>query len=208
VYSFIYITIKVMIQSDKRNDYIKEIMEKRYEMSIKSILSEYQQRKEDIDRDFQKVFEELFLRCATIQKKKEKGKIAVISIFILKTAVLTGTYELQINLYDENFYLDRNEIYALWVPSFVVKYYEEDVSYFSKKAKQNVYQFGYTQLQDFRIKYAELYALLAEQYCIKNAEKIISLSSFGQMETQEQLILTFGGYMDKGICIYPPNYEE
>lgn len=42
------------------------------------------------------------------------------------------------------------------------------------------------------------------QFFIKEATHIAELSSFGEMDREETLQMVFGGYMDRGIQIWPP----
>ena len=37
------------------------------------------------------------------------------------------SYEIQMNLYNAQFYYDKEDIYALWRPDFLYEYLEEDM---------------------------------------------------------------------------------
>lgn len=77
-----------MLKLDQSDDYIMEIMRERFEISSELLFNEYVQNKDRIDQEYQQVFHDLFLRCIAMQKEGKKEKIAVISIFYLRTQPL------------------------------------------------------------------------------------------------------------------------
>lgn len=192
---------------DKNEVYVQKLMSEQYEKNLLEISKEYVEKKEKIDKEFISVFDALFRSGIAMQQEGRKGKIAVISIFNLKSSILTENYDIQINLYDENFYLDRKDIFAFWKPTFLMKYYKSDMEFYKEKTK-HILGIGYEKLQEFRMQYCDLYTVLISKYCMEKSGEIVKLESYKQLEKWEETIITFGSYMDKGICIYPPYIGE
>lgn len=197
-----------MLKLDQSDDYIMGMLGERFEISSELLLKEYIKNKDIIDNEYLQVFNDLFLRCIAMQKEGKKEKIAVISIFYLRYSILTESYDIQLNLYDENFYLDNNNIYSLWKSPFFMKYYVDDIEFLKREAKHNIVGFNYEKLQDIRMEYGEVYGVLLEKYCREKVTDIITLPSYEGMDKSEHTIITFGNYMDKGICIYPLDIKE
>lgn len=89
---------------------------------------------------------------------------------------------MQINLYDENFYLNNNDIYALWKTSFFMKYYVDDIEFLKREARHNIVGFDYEKFQEIQMQYGEVYGILLEKYCRERVEDIIALPSYESLK--------------------------
>lgn len=193
-----------MLSLSQLDSFSKEVLEERVNNNIEDIRQRMNKNPGKLESNFLKLFDDLFMECVAMQERKEKGKIAFIHIFYLKSPVITESYEMQINLFDKNSYMDQTDCYRLFVPEFFIQYYKEDMEYFYKKAKMNVFGFNYANYQEIRLKYYDLYLLLIGQFFLNLVKRIVELPSFLKMEKEEGLVIIYGGYMDRGLQIYPP----
>ena len=106
----------------------------------------------------------------------------------MKSGLLTGTYELQINLFDKRSYFDPQECYGFWIPTLFIKFFEEDIEKFYEKARKHLVQFGYAGKQDVKLHYYDAYLAMIGQFIVKEGLEIIKLSSFQKLEKEENIM--------------------
>ncbi|BCJ92609.1 hypothetical protein acsn021_01780 [Anaerocolumna cellulosilytica] len=192
-----------MLKRDTSMEYLSYSMAEQFEKSMSLFLNDYNKNRTEIDYNFVKAMDKLCEKCIQMQEKEEKGEIAVISIFYLKSSILMDKYQLQINLYNENFYLDRADLFGLWDITFLMKYFAEDIKSIYQKAVHHIARFSYADYQELKMQYAEAYHFILQKFCQERAAEVINLASYQAMKKWEQTIITYGGFMDKGVCIFP-----
>ena len=104
-------------------------------------------------------------KCYEEQNIGKKGDIKILHFCYHQSARLTRDYKLQVALYDKNFYLDRHEISNSLSIDFIMKYFEHEMELFESKAKQNIIEFQYSQMQKIRQKYYGLYFQVVGIFC-------------------------------------------
>lgn len=194
--------VKISTQ-EEINTFAKETFQELLKQSTKSILQELRQNTSSEKKEFLQAVDSVLTLGYQMQQRKEKEAIAFLYIFYLKSSLLTGTYEFQINLFDKRFYFDKQECYGFWIPRLFVKYFEEDLTNFYAKARKHLIQFGYVAKQDVKLRYYDAYLAMIGQFIIKEGPELAKLSSFQKLEKEEDIRILFGGYMDRGIRVYP-----
>jgi len=179
----------------------KDIFAERLEQTTVKILKACEKETKTME-SLLNVFDRLFLRCAKIQAEGQKGEIRYIHIFALKSCLFTGKYELQINLFDANSYLDPCYMYDLWYPEIFIEYYQNDLEYF--RNNNSLLQLRHDSFQDIKIRYYDLYLVMVGRFITKEIHKATVLSSYQDIKKHPDIQFIYGGYMDKGIQVYPP----
>ena len=154
------------------------------------------------------VMEQLFQQCIRQQKEGVKKPIRYIHFFYLNLAVLTGCYDIQINAFSEESYMDKMESIEFWNPSFITDLYKKDMEELEIEGKRQVIHFGYPQMLEIKERSYLLYVMMTGQYLASLSEEIAGIPAFGRMEKAEGLQMVFGGYMDTGIQIWPKIRQE
>lgn len=191
-----------MYSREQLNEFAKEFIVPRLEGNIKQIQQEIIQDGAKIKGELLSCVDSLFKKCISQQQKKDKQPIRYIHFFYLRLAVLTQQYDIQINAFSEQSYMDAIETMTLWKPDFIMNYYEEDIAAIEKEARKQVVRFGYSQLIALRQRCFSIYVMLIGQYLMGVAGDIADLESFRQMGKTEDIQIVFGGYMDKGIQLW------
>lgn len=184
-------------------EYAKEIFKERLTRSVGLIQRDIEKEEHAIRSQMLQALDRLFLTGSKKQSEKRKRAIAYVHIFYLRSAVLTNTYELQMELRDETGYMDKETCREFWVPEFIMGYFREDMEYFKKKAVKNVVGVSYVHLQRIKRKYYSVYATLIGQYFLQEIKQIETLDSFWKLEKTNELQVIYGEYMGEGVCIYP-----
>lgn len=193
-----------MLKLNEVNTFAKEKLSGRLQYSTERIIAEIEKNGTSIRNDYLSKFDALFKLCISQQQNEEKKKAAFIHIFYLQSALYTEKFELQFQVLDKMSYLDKAECRELWRPEPFITYYLEDMKWFEQEAYQQIVGFGYPQIMDIKKKYYTVYLGIVGQFFIKEAAHIAGLSSFDEMAKEETLQIIFGGYMDRGVQIWPP----
>lgn len=191
-----------MYNKEQLNEFAKDFIMPRLEKNIKKIQQAIALNDIMIKRELLSCVDNLFKTCIYQQQEDAKQPIRYLHFFYLRLAVLTQQYDIQINAFSEQSYMDRIETMMFWNPDFIMKYYQEDMEAIEQEARKQVLHFGYLQLMELREKCFAIYILLIGQYLMRVAEDITNLASFQEMKKAENMQIVFGGYMDKGIQIW------
>lgn len=191
-----------MYNREQLNEFAKEFMTPRLEKNVKQLQQEIAQNGAKIKRELLSCIDSLFNKCISQQQKKNKQSIKYIHFFYLRLAVLTQQYDIQINAFSEQSYMDDIETMTFWKPDFIMKYYEDDIAAIEKEARKQVVRFEYSQLMELRQRCFSIYVMLIGQYLMSVVGDIAILESFHQMKKTEDIQIVFGGYMDKGIQLW------
>jgi hypothetical protein len=93
-----------LLQLEDSTEYFAGIMEEQYKHSIALFLHEFKEKKQVYKQEFMKVIDQVLLKGIEKQENGRKERIAYICIFFLKSSIMTNSYQMQINLYDQNLF--------------------------------------------------------------------------------------------------------
>lgn len=192
-----------MIKKELLIGFSRKYFQETFPDTISRISLEWERNKEQIQKEYRSIFDQLFRQCLNMQKEGKKGKIKYLNIFYLHSSLITETYELQIELFDHNFYKDRQSCYRNWTPEFLIKYLKEDLLRFQKKAENEIIQFDYSDFYKVRKRYYAMFLVVIGEFFRKEIESVTLLASYQNMEKDTDIQIIYGGYLDEGILIWP-----
>ncbi|WP_310603817.1 hypothetical protein [Anaerosporobacter sp.] len=192
-----------MFQLENSEEFLTTIIEEQFKDSMNAFFIDYKKTKQVHRAEFLRVIENLLQKGIKKQEAGKKGKIAYICIFFLESAVMTGSYQMQIQMYDKNLYFDRNEVSSRWDTSFIMKYYEKDIEELDKKAKKRIYYWRYKEYQKMKLEYAKAYKAIVEVYGMELIRELFELELYKKLEREEDIKVLYGGYLEKLHTIYP-----
>lgn len=175
-------------------------MEPRFMGQLPELMKNYKDGETEILTDLEEKLQEVFQKAQQMQKADRKGKICTMGISYLQSSVLTGNYELRIDLYDKEFYLDSAECCTYWKPEFVTGYLLQDVEYFKKEIRFKIPQIKTYELQQFIDGYRLNYMYLLVQFFKQILPQVLNKTkTLFQEVAEENMTVIFGEYMGKGI---------
>ena len=137
-----------------------------------------------------------------MQKVDRKGKICTMGVSYLQSSVLTGSYDLRIDLYDKEFYLDSAECCTYWKPAFITEYIQKDIKYFKYNIHGKVPQIRTYEIQEFMDGYIINYLYLLAQFQEQIMPQILCKVRPAFREVMDDgMHVIFGEYMGKGMII-------
>lgn len=169
---------------------------------LPELMKNYKAEETEIIAGLQEKLQEVFQKAQQMQKVDRKGKICTMGISCLQSSVLTGCYELRIDLYDKEFYLDKAECCTYWKPEFITKYLLKDVEYFKNEIRFKVPQIKSYEIQQFIDGYLLNYMYLLVQFFQQILSQVLAKAkTLFQEVAEENMNVIFGEYMGKGIVV-------
>lgn len=163
----------------------------------------YKSDKAAIEENLIKTFEEVCKQTIALQEKQLKGEIKYIYISLLRTSIIENKGEYRIDLYDENWFLDKEEdsinidLDFIYVPLFD----------FVKELKEKKNQYGRTitdmDIEDIMLREVYKFHVLAMEFIKGIVEKFTTTPSYENMKKTKDIAILAGEYMDEAEIIYP-----
>jgi hypothetical protein len=148
-------------------------------------------------------FEGVCKKVVDLQEKQVKGEIKYIYFSLLRTSILENNGEYRIDLYDENWFLDKEEtsinmdLNFIYVPLFD----------FVKKLKEKKKEYGRTitdmDIENIMLREVYKFHVLAVEFLKDAAKKFTDTHSYEEMRKTADITILAGEYMDEAEIIYP-----
>ncbi|OOM07384.1 hypothetical protein [Clostridium saccharobutylicum] len=163
----------------------------------------YKSDKAAIEEKLISTFEEVCNKAVQLQEKRLKGEIKYVYISLLRTSILENKGEYRIDLYDENWFLDKQEtsvnidLNFVYVPLFD----------FINELKEKKHEYGRT-ITDMDIESIVLreilkFHILVVEFLRDIVKKFITVPSYENMKKSSDIKILAGEYMDEAEIIYP-----
>jgi len=162
----------------------------------------YKSDKKAIEENLIKVFEEVCKKALEFQKDNSKGKIKYIYFSLLRTKIFEYSGEYRIDLYDENWFLDKIEtsinidLNFIYIPLFD----------FIKELKAKKKEYGRTitdmDVEDIMMDEVYKFHILAVEFLKSMVDKFITTPSYEVMKKADAIKILAGEYIDEAEMIY------
>lgn len=180
----------------------KEMMEPIFMEQLPELMKNYKDEEEKILGDLFEKIRDVFIKAEKMQKAGIKGAICMMGISYLQSSTLTGNYELRIDLYDKDFYLDSAECATYWEPKFITRYLLKDVEYFKNVIRFKVPQIKTYEIQQFIDGYILNYIYLLVQFFQQMLpQTLCKVKTLFEETAVDDMKVIFGEYMGKGIVV-------
>jgi hypothetical protein len=162
----------------------------------------YKADKAAIEENLIGAFEEVCKKAIMLQEKQLKGEIKYIYISLLRTSLLENNGEYRIDLYDEKWFLDKEEasinidLNFIYVPLFD----------FIKELKEKKKEYGrtITDMDVENIMFREIYKfhVLAVEFIKNIVKSFVNTPSYEKMGKTADITILAGEFMDEAEIIY------
>lgn len=195
-----------MLKPIDKNKVLMEFQEKyvadKWTYKFLEVDEMYKSDKKAIEENLIKVFEEVCKKALEFQKDNSKGKIKYIYFSLLRTKIFEYNGEYRIDLYDENWFMDKKEtsinidLNFIYVPLF--DFIKE------LKARKKEYGRTVTDMDIENIMMDEVYKfhILAVEFLKSMVNKFITTPSYEVMEKADAIKILAGEYIDEAEIIY------
>ncbi|WML33896.1 hypothetical protein [Clostridium sp. OS1-26] len=196
----------MIIQANK-GEILEEFLEKyvvdRWINEFLEIDEMYKSDKDAIEENLISTFDEVCRQAIGLQEKQLKGGIKYIYFSLLRTSILENRGEYRIDLYDKNWFLDKEEcsinIDLNFIFDSIFKHREE----LKEKKKEYGKNITDMDIENIMLKEIDKYHVLAVEFLKGMIERFTETSSYAEMKKTEDIMILAGEYMDATEAIYP-----
>lgn len=189
-----------------REDQIRQegdrLMEDFLKVNLPRLMFEYKQKESEHLEKFIEALRTLFDEGRRMQEAGDKNAVSYLAICYCKSSVFTGHYELKLDLYDTEFYLDEQECSVYWEPDFIFSFLEEDIKYFQKNISKRVPRIRTYEIQRYLMGYVNNYMYILSEFLRQKMPEVLEQVPVDGLETNGKLQVLFGEYMGKmKVCL-------
>lgn len=179
-----------------------KLMEPVLHNRLKEIQIYFLENRDTIIMNFKKSVEMICSEADCLQRIGKKEPIQFFSISYLQRCIFTKKYEVRLDLYNKDFYLDKCRIVQYWDMNFLFQFFEKDMIHFKKNIGAEIFQLKDYEEKEFALWYITHYYKIAELFFRVHITDIINNKFFQAIEKNENFKVVFGGYMDEQIIIH------
>jgi len=179
-----------------------DFLTKKFEETKLKLDKHFSENKEEIINEFN-----LFINNL-IEKSKNKP-VTYLQICYLRSSSITESLEFKISFHNEKFYLDTQETYSYWQPSFLFIYLNEGMEEFKKHClvtpKLTIFELKEVKQMYINFHYSHM-ANYMKELCENLKENLISQN----LNITENFQILYGGHMENGVIIssQDENFKE
>jgi len=180
------------------------------ETIIKERLEELQDyfftKRDFILDDLQKKITLLCKEAYDLQMQEQKEPIRCLSISHMQHCVYTKQYEMRLDLYNKDFYLDPQKVYQYCDMSFLFQFFEKDMEYFCEHIRFHIQSILYPlreyEEKKFALWYIKHYYRIAESFFQDQMLAIFENTDFELLKKEEDFMILYGGYMEEQKILF------
>ncbi|AQS10948.1 hypothetical protein CLOBY_30970 [Clostridium saccharobutylicum] len=196
----------MIIKADK-NKVLKEFQEKyvvdRYKEEFTKIIEKYKTNREEIKENLTTKFNSVCKEAISLQEKELKGEIRYIYFSMLRTRLLEDKGIWRIDLYDEKWFLDKEECSINIDLDFIYESLFNHMKELAEKKKEYGRTIKEKDIEVIKLREANKYHSFT-LYLIKDLLKsFLEDSSYKEIKKKDDISIMIGEYMDTAMMIYP-----
>jgi len=161
-----------------------------------------------IEKDLIYKFDSVCKQGICLQEKVLKGEIKYIYFSLLRTRLIKNRGVFRIDLYDENWFLDKVECSINLELDFIYDSLFQHMEELNEKKKEHGRNITEMDIENIKLQEADKYHILAVEFLKNFMEKFIEVPSYKEMKKSEDIKILAGEYMDNTEIIYPKQEDD
>ncbi|MBE6091126.1 MAG: hypothetical protein E7206_24485 [Clostridium beijerinckii] len=199
----------IPVNKEKIMDEFKaKYVEGRFREEFLKMYEKFNEDKEIIREKIIFQFKEVCKKAIKIREQELKGDIKYIYISYLRTSIMQDLGIYRIDLYDDKWFLDKEECSVNIDLSFI---YEPLFNYVKKLLKKRK-EYGRTitemDIEKIKLKEGDKYHKIGTKIFEELVNDLIECIEYKEMKKSEQISIFVGEYLDKASCIYKKSDEK
>lgn len=196
----------MIIKADKEK-VLKEFKEKyvhtRNLNEFKKIITVYSINKDNVKGNLISEFNSICKKAVLLQENKLKGEVKYIYFSMMKTKIIKNRGQWRVDLYDEKWFLDKEECSGYMDFDFVYEDLFNNMKVLSEKKKEYGRVIKESDISAIKQSEAEKYQSLVVKILKDILPSFLECTSFKEMKKSKDFVIVAGQYMDIAIKIYP-----
>ncbi|EES48178.1 hypothetical protein NE172_13885 [Clostridium botulinum] len=196
----------MIIKADKEK-VLKEFKEKyvrtRSLNEFKRIITVYSVNKDNVKENLISEFNSICEKAILLQENKLKGEIKYIYLSMMRTKILKNIGQWRVDLYDEKWFLDKEECAGYMYFDFVYEELFNNMELLLEKKKEYGRVIKESDIYAIKQSEAEKYQSLVVKILKDILPSFLECRSFKEMKKNKDFVIAAGQYMDIAVKIYP-----
>lgn len=196
----------------KKEDQIKQVADK---YIVENILYPFSEIMDEIVNDNSIYLEKFVLqidqyldKILQMQIKEKKDSINYIVFSFLYSGIDLETFEIQLEAFDEKFYLDESPITGEVKSNILEKYWNTDWNNFYTFMQKKIIRLQYSDIYPYRKLFITKYKKLIRTFLLQFIPIIIFLEKFQKIKKADDFRILYGEYRSKCEVLYEVNKDE
>lgn len=143
-----------------------------------------------------------------MQIKEKKDSINYIVFSFLYSGIDLGTFEIQLEAFDEKFYLDESPITGKVKSYILEKYWNTDWNNFYTFMQKKIIRLQYSDIYPYRKLFITKYNKLIRTFLLQFIPIIIFLEKFQKIKKSDDFRILYGEYRSKCEVLYEVDKDE
>lgn len=136
------------------------------------------------------------------KQQQGKGKIKYISVSALLSSMISESYSLGINFYDERFYIDEVDVFTEFKIPYISDFIKENTEQTRKLLSYHRQPYKESDVAEIQKVYVLAYIVQVVEMLKSNISHILSKIQAEGVECEDVVTITFGAYMEQQMEIY------
>lgn len=178
----------------------RQVLHQRTQTTYPRICQDYNKHKQVLLRDLHQSVGHLIEQARSQQSECGKGPIQYVTTSYLLSSAITGSYEFQLSIQDEQYFLDPVECSADWRPSWLFSYAEEDLAAVLTALQRKIPRLRPYELDAlWRAYVCEFYYGLAGLFLAEHMKAVAEAEGLCHLQVKDEVLFVFGGLMDQAV---------
>ena len=179
---------------------VEDYLQQHTNETVSRIMADFDDQFGQILDEFHQVIKTCSEQTIRQQTDSDKGKLKYIIISFLNSSVITQTYDLQVDFYDDRMYLDENTATGYWRPGFMVPYLKlDDINTLQTLFSQKVTRVMDYEMLELQYGFIGILSSLYPHFCAKLIQH--SRHLLCEVEKEDEIPVLFGIYMESAPYI-------
>lgn len=191
--------------NDRRND-MRQYLQKEMEKSFRRVCDEFQS---EIERDggkiwneIKEILDEVSEKIVMGQREGKKGKIKYLSFNFLQLSSYTNKLQWYITAFDENFYIDEQDVGIYYSPIYLNEKYLHELEYMNKILRQKYIRIQNYEWDIIKRVYAVYYDSIMQVLLENLLEMMREYLATSDICISNKVLIIYGQYMDEAKILY------
>lgn len=193
-----------------KEDFYEKYVDGKWVDNFLEIDEKYKRNIDQIEGDIAQSFEEICKKAISLQTSELKGEIKYIYFSFLRTNIIEDKGDYRIDIFDENWFLDKVECSTRIKLDFVFEFLFSHMEELKGKLNEYSRSISIMDIEEIKLIESDKYKILAEEFLSDIINKLLEVESYKAMKKSGDILIMVGEYMDKTQVIYPKgeNKEE
>ncbi|MGN0244675.1 MAG: hypothetical protein ACI4DK_01770 [Lachnospiraceae bacterium] len=152
--------------------------------------------------EIKEILDEVSEKIVMGQRQGKKGKIKYLSLNFLQLSSYTNKLQWYITAFDENFYIDEQDVGIYYSPTCLNDKYLYELEYMNKILRQKYIRIQNYEWDTIKIVYAVYYDSIMRVLLENLSEMMMEYIVTSDICISDEFLILYGQYMDKAKILY------